>query len=142
MRKQPFIIRIALAVVLLSCLFFTSCGDDSAMDETKPDIPLSAASHFSWDMTIALEESNDWSLMIQTNSIAITNLTEKKQYRLLWQGDLSAGKKADPVLRIVEKGKQSEIISLQQLEVSAIKDGRYSITFGNEDREGELLFTK
>lgn len=142
MRKQPFIIRIALTVVLLSCLFITSCGDASTMDETKPDIPLSTASHFSWGMTIALEESNDWSLMIQTNSITITNLTEKKQYRLLWQGDLSAGKKSAPVLRIVEKGKQSEIISLQQLEVSAIKDGRYSITFGNEDREGELLFTK
>ena len=62
--------------------------------------------------------------------------------RLLWQGDWSTGKKATPVLRIVEKGKQAEIIALKQLEVSVIKDGHYSLTFGSDDREGELVLAK
>ena len=61
---------------------------------------------------------------------------------MLWQGDWSTGKKATPVLRIVEKGKQTEIIVLKQLEVSVIKDGHYSLTFGSDDREGELVLAK
>ena len=31
---------------------------------------------------------------------------------------------------------------LVQLEVSVIKDGHYSLTFGSDDREGELVLAK
>ena len=142
MRKHHIITRIFLATGVLFCLFLIACGNDNGMDDINPDMPSEQTPHFLWDTKILLEEPNGWGLLVQPGSVAITNLTEGKQYRLLWQGDWSTGKKATPVLRIVEKGKQTEIIVLNQLEVSVIKDGHYSLTFGSDTIEGELVLAK
>ncbi|MDC7136423.1 hypothetical protein PQG98_08720 [Bacteroides zhangwenhongii] len=142
MRKHHIITRIFLATGVLFCLFLTACGNDNGMDDINPDMPSEQTPHFLWDTKILLEKPNGWGLLVQLGSVAITNLTEGKQYRLLWQGDWSTGKKATPILKIVEKGKQTEIIALKQLEVSVIKDGHYSLTFGSDDREGELVLAK
>lgn len=129
---------------LLLGISFVSCGDKEVIDENNPggNIPTEQTPHFSWGRTIPLEEPNGWSLLIQANSVSISNLAEKKQYVLRWEGDLSVGKKSAAVLRMVEKGKQTETVSLRQLEITVVKEGGCFITFGDEEGEGELLFNR
>lgn len=57
-------------------------------------------------------------------------------------GRLVYGKEGYSCFENCGKGKQTEIIVLKQLEVSVIKDGHYSLTFGSDNREGELVLAK
>lgn len=96
---------------------------------------------FKWNDYIALEQVNNWSITIGANQIGMTNVFEKKQYIVSWSGNLSAGVKPEATLRIVEMGKDTQVISLTKLTVIDEENCCY-IAFQNDSQRGELVFTR
>lgn len=78
---------------------------------------------FVWGNMIELNKANNWSLFIDTNSVAITNVLEGRQYVLSCDGDLSVGVKANATLEILSSktGAEPEIVQLAGMEVLQIK---------------------
>ncbi|MGV8092088.1 MAG: hypothetical protein AB2L24_09525 [Mangrovibacterium sp.] len=98
---------------------------------------------FKWTNTIELEKTNGWGTTILTDRVAVTNLTDKKQFVLLWTGGFTAGEKTGAKLRIVESGNTTtEEVTLTALEVQKVDNNRYSIVFSKDTQKGELVFTK
>lgn len=97
---------------------------------------------FKWDSTIELEKVNNWGTSILTDRVAVTNLTDKKQFVLLWTGGFTVGEKTGAKLRVVESGKTTEEVTLTALEVQTAESNRYSIVFSKDTQKGELVFTK
>lgn len=97
---------------------------------------------FKWDNTIELDMANGWSTTILANSFALTSLADKKQFVLSWTGGYTVGDKTDAKLRILESGKQAQEVSLTVFEVQKADNNRYSVTFSNAEKKGELVFTK
>ncbi|MGV8094898.1 MAG: hypothetical protein AB2L24_23850 [Mangrovibacterium sp.] len=97
---------------------------------------------FKWDSTIELEKANNWGTAILADRVAVTNLTDKKQFVLLWTGGFTVGEKTGAKLRVVESGKTTEEVTLTALEVQTAENNRYSIVFNKDTQKGELVFTK
>lgn len=97
---------------------------------------------FKWDDYIGLEQVNNWSLTVSENQIGVTNVFERKQYIVAWNGNLSDGIKSEPSLRIVELDKETQVISLTKLAVINEENNCCFITFQDDSRRGELVFTK
>lgn len=97
---------------------------------------------FVWGDMVELNKANDWSLLIETNSIAVTNLIEGKQYVLSWNGDFSLGVKEEAKLYILNSQDKEDVqeINLAGMEILQIKNGLYSIVFSSNERIGELVF--
>jgi hypothetical protein len=97
---------------------------------------------FKWTNTIELEKPNGWSTTVLADRLSITNLSEKKQFTVLWNGGYGVGDKTEAKLRIVESGKTTEEIALTSLEVQKAENNSYSIIFSKESRQGILVFAK
>jgi len=97
---------------------------------------------FKWTNTIELGKTNGWGTTILSDRVAVTNLTDKKQFVLLWTGGYTVGEKSGAKLRIVENGQQTQEVTLTALEVQKAESNRYSIIFTDGTKNGELVFTK
>lgn len=95
---------------------------------------------FVWGGTIELNKANGWGLTVYSNRIAISNVQEKIQYILSWEGDLSVGAKSAATMKVVESSNEPQIIELAGLEILQIKENRYSIVFSTAEKTGELVF--
>jgi len=97
---------------------------------------------FKWDNTIFLNTTNGWGTTILSNRVAITNLTDKKQFVLLWTGGYTMGEKTEAKLRIVANGQETTEVALTDLEIQKAENGLYSLIFSNATKSGELVFNK
>lgn len=97
---------------------------------------------FKWTNTIELGKTNGWGTTILSDRVAVTNLTDKKQFVLLWTGGYTVGEKSGAKLRIVENGQQTQEVALTALEVQKAENNLYSIIFNKDVQKGELIFTK
>lgn len=91
---------------------------------------------------IELEKPNDWGFTLFSERLALTNIPDKKQYALSWSGGLSAGPKSIGILKIVEDGKLTQSIFLTSISVAEINSLYYQITFNQEDKKGQIIFSK
>ena len=109
----------------------------------KQAIIDTATPRFKWDNNvIELGKTNNWGYTVLKDRVAVTNLTENKQYILSWKDGYSAGEKTEAKLRTVEKDKDTQETSLTSLEVQQAADNRYSVVFSKDDQKGELVFTR
>ena len=92
---------------LLLCVLIASCSKEDAITE---ETGITGTPHFTWDIAIELEQPNNWCMTLATEKVAITNLTEGKQYILTWKGGLSTGRKTGGVLKTVIRGEQTKNI--------------------------------
>jgi len=117
-------------------------GRKAAVDVKVIPAVLSADDpRFYWDGLIALEQANQWSTTIMGNKVAMTNVAEKKQFVLSWNGEFAVGVKPRATLRIIDdEGKQD--VSLTKLEILAIDRSKNlcTIVFYKEKQKGELVF--
>ena len=97
---------------------------------------------FKWDNTVELDKANGWSTTVLAGSVAITNLTDKKQFVLSWTGGYTVGDKTAAKLRILESGKETQEVALTVFEVQRAENNLYSVAFGTAEKQGELVFTK
>lgn len=125
--------------MLLLCAFTTSCSKEKILPEgTDADVNP----HFTWDITVELEQPNNWSITAFSEKVAITNIAEGKQYLLTWKGGLSTGKKSDAILKTIVRGKQTQTTGLDILEVKDSGNNTYELFLRGSGRKGELVFTK
>lgn len=117
-------------------------GRKAAVDVKVIPAVLSADDpRFYWDGLIALEQANQWSTTIMGNKIAMTNVAEKKQFVLSWNGEFAVGVKPRATLRIIGEENKQEI-SLTKLEILTIDRSKNlcTIVFYKEKQKGELVF--
>jgi hypothetical protein len=81
-------------------------------------------------------------MTLATEKVAITNLTEGKQYILTWKGGLSTGRKTGGVLKTVIRGEQTKNTDLDLLEIKESGNSTYEIFLRGGGRKGEIVFTK
>src|SRR5690606_17371212 len=117
-------------------------GRKAAVDVKVIPAVLSADDpRFYWDGLVELEQANQWSTTVMENKIAATNITEKKQFVLSWNGEFAIGVKPRATLRIIDdEGKQD--ISLTKLEILAIDRSKNlcTIVFYKDRQKGEVVF--
>lgn len=117
-------------------------GQKVALDvKVIPAVLSSDDPRFYWNDLIALEQTNGWATTIMDNKVALTNIEEKKQYVLSWNGEFATGLKPRAALRILdEDGKQE--ITLTKLEILTIDRSKNlcTIVFYKEKQKGELVF--
>ena len=92
--------------------------------------------------TIELEKPNNWGVTLFSDYFAITHVPDKKQYVLSWSGGLSTGPKSIGILKIIEEGKLTQSIFLTSISVTEINSPYYQIVFNQEDKKGEIVFSK
>lgn len=92
--------------------------------------------------TIELEKPNDWGITLFSDYFAITHIPNKKQYVLSWSGGSSAGPKADGILKIIDDGKLAQSIFLTSIAVTEINSLYGQITFNQDGKKGEIIFSK
>ena len=64
-----------MTAMLLLCAFTTSCSKEEILSEgTDTDININP--HFIWDITIELEQPNNWSVTVFSEKVAITNIVD------------------------------------------------------------------
>lgn len=97
---------------------------------------------FKWDNTHLLDAVGGYSTTVLANAVAVSSLTEKKQFVVSWTGGYTVGDKTAAKLRILERGKEPQEVTLTVLEVQKAENNMYSIAFGTADKTGELVFTK
>lgn len=97
---------------------------------------------FKWTNTVALEQANGWALAVLADQVAVTSLTEKKQFIINWTGGYTVGDKTNAKLRIVESGKTTEEVTLSSLEIQSATENLYRIVFNKDTQKGELVFNK
>ncbi|PRD49196.1 hypothetical protein [Sphingobacterium haloxyli] len=117
-------------------------GRKAAVDvKVIPAILSADDPRFYWDNMIALEQANAWSTTILENKVAITNIAEKKQLVLSWNGEFAVGLKPRAALRVVD-GEDKRDIALTKLEILAIDRSKNlcTIVFYREKQKGELVF--
>lgn len=117
-------------------------GRKAAVDIKVIPAVLSADDpRFYWDSLIALEQANQWSTTIMGNKIAITNVTEKKQFVLSWNGEFAVGVKPRAILRIIDEEAKQDM-ALTKLEILTIDRSKNLCTmvFYKEKQRGELVF--
>ncbi|NGM64596.1 hypothetical protein [Sphingobacterium sp. SGR-19] len=117
-------------------------GRKAAVDIKVIPAVLSADDpRFYWDNMIALEQANAWSTTILENKVAITNIAEKKQLVLSWNGEFAVGVKPRATLRIIDEDDKQNI-SLTKLEILSIDRSKNlcTIVFYKEKQKGELVF--
>ena len=68
---------------LLLCVLIASCSKEDVITE---ETGITGTPHFTWDIAVELEQPNNWCMTLATEKVAITNLTEGKQYILTWKG--------------------------------------------------------
>lgn len=124
---------------LLLCVLIASCSKEDAITE---ETGITGTPHFTWDIAVELEQPNNWCMTLATEKVAITNLTEGKQYILTWKGGLSTGRKTGGVLKTVIRGKQTKNTDLDLLEIKESGNNTYEIFFRGGGRKGEIVFTK
>lgn len=125
--------------ILLLCVFITSCSKEELLTEgTEADVNP----HFTWDITVELEQPNSWSVTAFSEKVAITNIAEGKQYLLTWKGGLSTGKKSDAILKTIVRGEQTKTTELDILEVKDSGNNIYELFLRGGGRKGEIVFTK
>lgn len=128
-----------MTAILLLCAFITSCSKEELLTEGTD---AGVNPHFAWDITIELEQPNNWSITVFTEKLAITNVTEGKQYLLTWKGRLSTGKKSDAILKTIIRGEQTKTTDLDILEVKDSGNNTYELFLRGGGRKGEIVFTK
>lgn len=128
-----------MTAILLLCAFITSCSKEELLTEGTD---TSVNPHFAWDITIELEQPNNWSITVCTEKLAITNIAEGKQYLLTWKGGLSTGKKSDAILKTIIRGEQTKTTELDILEVKDSGNNTYELFLRGGGRKGEIVFTK
>ena len=114
---------------LLLCVLIASCSKEDAITEET-------------GIAIELEQPNNWCMTLATEKVAITNLTEGKQYILTWKGGLSTGRKTGGVLKTVIRGEQTKNTDLDLLEIKESGNSTYEIFLRGGGRKGEIVFTK
>lgn len=98
---------------------------------------------FKWNTTtVELDKTNNWSTTLLTDRVAVSNVTDKKQYVLVWTGGFTTGAKTNASLRIVEENKTTEVITLTNLEIQASTSSLYSVVFNTAAQSGELVLTR
>jgi hypothetical protein len=128
-----------ITAILLLCVFITSCSKEELLTEgTEADVNP----HFTWDITVELEQPNNWSVTVFSEKVAITNIAEGKQYMLTWKGGLSTGKKSDAILKTIVRGEQTKTTELDILEVKDSGNNIYELFLRGGGRKGEIVFTK
>lgn len=108
----------------------------------KPAIIDATTPRFKWGNTVELDKTNGWGVSVLSGSVAVTNLTDKKQYILSWTGGYTAGEKSGAKLLTVESGKQTQETPLTLFEIQKADGNPYSIIFGDASQKGELVVTK
>lgn len=128
-----------ITAILLLCVFITSCSKEELLTEgTEADVNP----HFTWDITVELEQPNSWSVTAFSEKVAITNIAEGKQYLLTWKGGLSTGKKSEAILKTIVRGEQTKTTELDILEVKDSGNNIYELFLRGGGRKGEIVFTK
>ncbi len=96
---------------------------------------------FYWDGLIGLEQANQWGTTIMGNKIALTNITEKKQFVLSWNGEFAVGVKPRATLRIIGEDNKQDI-PLTKLKILAIDRSKNlcTIVFYKDRQKGEVVF--
>ena len=90
--NRPLDIFRKAMLFLLLCVLIASCSkEDTITEETG----ITGTPHFTWDIAIELEQPNNWCMTLATEKVAITNLTEGKQYILTWKEDFQLGGKQE-----------------------------------------------
>lgn len=97
---------------------------------------------FKWTNTIELDKANNWSTAILSGRMAVTNITERKQYILSWTGGFTVGEKTNAMLRVVERGRTTQEIALTSLELQRADDTSYALVFNKDAQSGELVVTR
>lgn len=133
------ILRKTITVILLLCAFITSCSRE---DIPAGESDVTVYPHFIWDITVELEQPNNWCVTVFTEKVAITNIAEGKQYLLTWKGGLTTGQKTDAILKTIVRNEQTKITELDILEVKDSDNGIYELFFRGGGRKGEIVFTK
>src|SRR5690606_20783660 len=117
-------------------------GRKAAVDLKVIPAVLSADDpRFYWDGLIALEQANQWSTTIMGNKVAMSNVPEKKQFVLSWNGEFAVGVKPRATLRIIDEENKQDI-ALTKLEILNIDRSKNlcTIVFYKEKQKGELVF--
>jgi len=117
-------------------------GRKAALDvKVIPAVLHADDPRFYWDGIIELEQANEWSTTIMGNKIAMTNVSEKKQFVLSWNGEFAVGVKPRATLRIIGEDNKQDI-PLTKLEILAIDRSKNlcTIVFYKEKQKGELVF--
>lgn len=125
--------------LLLLCVLFASCGKEEVFAE---EAGMTGNPHFTWDIIVELEQPNNWCMTLSTEKIAITNITEGKQYILTWKGGLAAGQKTDGILKTVVRGEQTRSTDLDLLEIKDSGSNTYELFLRGGGRKGEIVITK
>lgn len=141
--KTIFNIKILLSVILIAGAIFVlaSCGDDE--DPVNSDVISTTTARFKWNTTtVELDKANNWSTTLLTDRVAVSNVSDKKQYILVWTGGFTTGDKTNASLRIVEENKTTEVVTLTNLEIQASTSSLYSVVFNTATQSGELVLTR
>lgn len=135
--KTNSLLSLKIIAVLLCMFMITSCSKE---DATTGDTDINNLPHFSWDITVQLEQPNNWGLTLFENKVTVTNIIEGKQYILTWKGNLSAGEKTNGKLKTIILGKQTKTTELEVLEIKELSNGTHEIFFRGGGRKGEIVF--
>lgn len=135
--KTNSLLSLKIIAVLLCMFMITSCSKE---DATTGDSDTNNLPHFSWDITVQLEQPNNWGLTLFENKVTVTNIVEGKQYILTWKGNLSAGEKSNGKLKTIILGKQTKTTELEVLEIKELSNGTHEIFFRGGGRKGEIVF--
>lgn len=117
-------------------------GRKAALDvKVIPSVLNADDPRFYWDSMIELEQANEWSTTVLENKVAMTNIAEKKQLVLSWNGEFAVGLKPRATLRIIGEDNKQDI-PLTKLEILAIDRSKNLCTmvFYKEKQKGELVF--
>lgn len=121
MKKKSYILMAALAAMSMA-----ACSEDD--DVLVPEkLPV----EMSWDgLTINQEESPQWCVTRSNSWAAMTNISEKSQYYLSWEGGMNPGEKSNAMLKISSHGSKPVEYELSTFIITS--DGvNYTYSFSN-----------
>lgn len=123
MKKKSYIFLAALAALSMA-----ACSEDNDVI-----IPEKSPVEMIWDgLTINQNESPQWCVSRSNSWVAMTNVSEKSQYYLSWDGGLSVGEKSNASLRISANGSKPVEYELSTFVITY--DGvNYTYSFSSAD---------
>ena len=125
--------------IWMICLLFSACNKDGVI---PAETNATSTPHFSWDITVELNQPNGWCLTSFPNRVTLTHIAEGKQYMITWKGDFSQGEKEEGILKTIVCGKDTKTTDLEVLEIQMLENGSYSLAFRGGGRKGEMIFMK
>lgn len=110
----------------LTALSMAACSDDNEVI-----VPEKSPVEMTWDgLTINQNESSEWCVSRSNSWAAMTNVSEKSQYYLSWDGGMDPGEKSNAILKISSHGSKPVEYGLSNFVITT--DGvNYTYSFSN-----------